>query len=91
MGARGPDTHSVAHRYALFLCSLDDNLIGQLTIRPSGILGPKYRSSAGTFWGVLNVSLRASGAQLGYKLTWNHKKTTWIMKIQPGTLKNHKN
>ena len=21
MGARGPDTHSVAHRYALFLCS----------------------------------------------------------------------
>ena len=29
----------------------------------------------GTFWDVLNVSLRASGAQLGYKLTWNHKKT----------------
>ena len=28
----------------------------------------------GTFWDVLNVSLRASGAQLGYKLTWNHKK-----------------
>ena len=24
---------------------------------------------AGTFWGVLNVSLRAFGAQLGYKLT----------------------
>ena len=31
MGARGPDTHSVAHRYALFLCSLDDSLVGQLT------------------------------------------------------------
>ena len=30
---------------------------------------------AGTFWGVLNVSLRASGAQLGYKLS--HKKPTW--------------
>ena len=25
---------------------------------------------AGTFWDVLNVSLRASGAQLGYKLIW---------------------
>ena len=38
-------------------------------------------NQAGTFWGVFNVSLRASGAQLGYKLTWNHKKPTWIMKI----------
>ena len=25
----------------------------------------------GTFWDVLNVSLRASGAQLRYKLSWN--------------------
>ena len=27
---------------------------------------------AGTFWGVLNVSLRASSAQLRFKPTWNH-------------------
>ena len=27
---------------------------------------------AGTFWGLLNVSLHASGAQLGFKPTWNH-------------------
>ena len=32
---------------------------------------------AGTFRGVLNVSLSAFGAQLRYKLTWNHKKTAW--------------
>ena len=25
-----------------------------------------------TFWGVLNVSLRTSSAQLGFKPTWNH-------------------
>ena len=25
---------------------------------------------AGTFWGVINVSLCASGAQLGFKPTW---------------------
>ena len=25
-----------------------------------------------TFWGVLNVSLRAYGAQLGFKPAWNH-------------------
>ena len=25
-----------------------------------------------TFWGVLNVSLRAYDAQLGFKPTWNH-------------------
>ena len=31
MGTRGPDTHSVAHRYALFLCSLEDSLVGQRT------------------------------------------------------------
>ena len=31
------------------------------------IIGPGYR--AGTFWGVLNVSLRASGIQLGLDLT----------------------
>ena len=29
----------------------------------------------GTLSGVLNVSLRASGAQLGYEPTWNHEKT----------------
>ena len=29
---------------------------------------------AGTFWGVLNVSLRAFGAQLGYKPIWNYEK-----------------
>ena len=38
---------------------------------------------AGTFWGVLNVSLPASGTQFGYKLTWNHKR-------QPGIMKDHK-
>ena len=35
------------------------------------------------FWGALNVSLRASSAQLKYKLTWNHKD-------RPGTMNNHK-
>ena len=25
-----------------------------------------------TFWGVLNVSLRVCGAQLGFKPTWDH-------------------
>ena len=25
-----------------------------------------------TFWGILNVSLRACGAQLGIKPTWDH-------------------
>ena len=30
---------------------------------------------AGTFWGVLNISLHASGAQLGYKPIWNHEKS----------------
>ena len=34
MGTRGPDTHSVAHRYAIFLCSLDDSVVGQLFIVP---------------------------------------------------------
>ena len=38
---------------------------------------------AGTFWGVLNVSLPASGTQFGNKLTWNHKR-------QPGIMKDHK-
>ena len=28
---------------------------------------------AGAFWGVLNISLWASSAQLGIKPTWNHK------------------
>ena len=27
---------------------------------------------AGSFWGVLNVSLRACSAQLGFKPTWDH-------------------
>ena len=33
MGTTGPDTHSIAHRYAIFLCSLDvdDNLVVQQT------------------------------------------------------------
>ena len=38
-----------------------------------GLLGQDTDQS-GTFWGVLSVSLRASGAQLGYKPTWNHPK-----------------
>ena len=59
---------------------------------------------AGTFWGVVNISLRAFSAQLGWRLTWNHKndleswktmKTDlepWItVKKPPGTLKNQKN
>ena len=32
--------------------------------RPSRIVGQGY-SQAGTFWGILNVSLRAYGAQIG--------------------------
>ena len=35
----------------------------------AGLWG-KNTDQAGTFWGVLNVSLCTSGAQLGYKLTW---------------------
>ena len=49
---------------------------------------------AGTFWGVVNISLRAFSAQLGWRLTWNHKKRPRIMKNhedRPGTLNNHKN
>ena len=51
-------------------------LEGQLAkkTRPKGARG-QDTDQAGTFWGVLNVSPRASGAQLGYKLS--HKKTTW--------------
>ena len=53
---------------------------------------------AGTFWGVLNVSLRASGTQLGFeptwtvKSTWNHEDQTWnhkkIHEKLPGTMRN---
>ena len=49
---------------------------------------------AGTFWGVVNISLRAFSPQLGWRLTWNHKKRPRIMKNhedRPGTLNNHKN
>ena len=48
---------------------------------------------AGTFWGVLNVSLCASSAHLGYKPTWtmkNHKNQPGIMKNQLGTIKTMK-
>ena len=41
-----------------------------------GSLGQET-DQAGTFWGVLNVSLRASSAHLGYKPTWNHEKLIW--------------
>ena len=34
-------------------------------------------NQARILWGILNVSLRASGTQLGYKLTLSHKKPTW--------------
>ena len=34
-------------------------------------------NQARIFWGILNVSLRTSGAQFGCKLTLNHKKPTW--------------
>ena len=38
----------------------------QWPAKPSGrIMGPEVTVKAGTFWGVLNVSLRASGANLG--------------------------
>ena len=37
-------------------------------------------NQARIFWGILNVSLRASGAQLRYKLSWNHKNQPEIMK-----------
>ena len=40
--------------------------------RPSRIMGQWY-SQAGTFWGVLNVSLLAYGAQLRSRLGWFHK------------------
>ena len=52
----------------------------------------------GTFWGVLNVSLCASDAQLKNKLTWKTNLEPWItiktpgiIKSQPGTLNNQKN
>ena len=43
---------------------------------------------AGTFWGLLNVSLRASGAQLGLR---PKKKPTWRLENQPAIVKHHKN
>ena len=49
---------------------------------------------AGTFWGVLNISLRAFGAQLGFKPTRkmkNHKKQPGITKHLHGTMNNHNN
>ena len=49
---------------------------------------------AGSFWGVLNVSLRAYGAQLGFKPTRkmkNHKKQPGITKHLHGTMNNHNN
>ena len=49
---------------------------------------------AGSFWGVLNVSLRAYGAQLGFKPTRkmkNHKKQPGITKHLHGTMNNHSN
>ena len=39
----------------------------QRAANPSRIVGHGY-SHTGTFWGVLNVSLRANGAQLGSQL-----------------------
>ena len=56
MGARGPDTHSVAHRYAIFLCSLDDSDSAQCVlcqVRCHCIFyGPGIRySQSGTFGG----------------------------------------
>ena len=49
---------------------------------------------AGSFWGVLNVSLRAYGAQLGFKPTRkmkNHKKQPGITKHLHGTMNNPNN
>ena len=39
-----------------------------------GLLGSLGQDTdqAGTFSGVLNISLRASSAELGFKPTWNH-------------------
>ena len=41
---------------------------------PAGSWG-QNTDQVGTFWGVLTVSLCASGTQLGYNPTWNHEKT----------------
>ena len=49
---------------------------------------------AGTFWGVLNVSLRASGAQLRLKPKKNLENPTWRLENdgnQPAIVKHHKN
>ena len=61
------------------------NIIAIIVTRPKpaygrqGLAGSwgQDTDQAGTFWGVFNVSLHTSGAQLRYKLTWNHKKPTW--------------
>ena len=38
---------------------------------PAGLWGQDI-DQVGSFWGVLNVSLRACSAQLGFKPTWDH-------------------
>ena len=45
-----------------------------------GIVGPGY-SSSGTFWGLLNVSLRASGAELGLGIVVHHVLS--VLKVTP--------
>ena len=45
-----------------------------------------------TFWGIVNVSLRACGAQLGFKPTWainDDKNPPRIMKTKPGAIKTN--
>ena len=56
----------------------------------AGSLG-QDTNQAGMFWGVLNVSLRASGAQLRYKLTWNHKNQPEIMRSLESLTRNLEN
>ena len=62
-------------------CKTEDRLF-IIIIRPKqaygrqGLAGSwgQDTDQAGTFWGVLNVSLRDSSAKLGYEPTWNHEK-----------------
>ena len=91
-----------------FSISWDHHLLISITISSIIVTRPKPAYSqqglaglwgqdtdqAGTFWGVLNISLCAFSPQLGWRLTWNHKKRPRIMKNhedRPGTLNNHKN
>ena len=56
-------------------------------------MGQGY-SQAGTFWCVLNVSLRAYGAQLELDIVvfkCGYKNSLVITKIPPGTVQNHEN